>query len=493
MKVAIIGAGLGGLSAACRLAKAGYEVEVFEQLENAGGKANFIHKKGFRFDTGPSLITMPFVFEEFFNEMGEKTEDFIRFLPLSPITRNFYEDQTIVDTDSDVNIFSTELKTKLGEEKYPAFFQYTKKIYDLTADLFLFRSFGEWKLRDLPAFLHVRALSPLKSMNQKNRRFFKSSKALRLFGRYATYNGSSPYLTPATLNIIPYVEFGFGGYMAEGGIYSIPSALFKLARKLGVTFHFNSKVRSILHDGKKVTGIQTEKAGHEFDIVLSNADVSYTYQNLLDGFENKTSKRYKKLQPSSSAIVFFWGIGREFPQLLTNNIFFSEDYPKEFSQIFQEKTMPESPTIYVNITSKLNPEDAPSGKENWFVLVNAPSNSGQNWDEMVFDTRRTALKRLSRFLDADIEKLIETEEILTPQIIEDRTASRYGSLYGISSNTASSAFLRQQNREKSLSGLYFCGGSAHPGGGMPLVLLSGKLASDFIQKDFPISGDNDED
>jgi len=216
--------------------------------------------------------------------------------------------------------------------------------------------------------------------------------------------------------------------------------------------------------------------------VVSNADVLRTYEDLLEDPQARLARRYQALEPSSSGLVFFWGMKDSFPELGVNNIFFSGDYPREFHELFAERICPTDPTVYVNITSKVTPEDAPAGCENWFILINAPCNVGQDWQAEAAASRGRALSRLQRALGRSVEGVIATEEVMTPQDIEKNTGSRLGSLYGISSNTSMAAFLRHPNRSRRYRGLYFCGGSVHPGGGMPLAILSGKIASDLIQR-----------
>jgi phytoene desaturase len=218
----------------------------------------------------------------------------------------------------------------------------------------------------------------------------------------------------------------------------------------------------------------------DFDIVISNADVNSTYKNLIVDTTSTEARRYESLEPSLSAIVFYWGVRGIHQHLETHNIIFSDNYKKEFEEIFDLGKCPADPTIYIYISSKFNKEDAPDGFENWFVLVNAPYIAGQNWKEEVERTRKTVIDKINSALKIDLNTLIVKEELLTPEKIESQTGSRLGSIYGISSNSRSAAFMRQQNRSKKYKGLYFCGGSAHPGGGIPLVLLSGKLAAEEI-------------
>jgi phytoene desaturase len=491
--VAVIGAGFAGLSCAARLAHAGFRVEVFEQAAGPGGKAGSWSKEGFRFDTGPSLLTMAQVFDQLFAEAGERREEHVRFLPLSPLCRYFYPDGTVLASYADRERFGAELAARTGERAgaLANYLEYSRRIYRLTADLFLWRSLHEastyLRATAWPALLGLGRIDAFRSMDAANRSFFTDPRVVQLFNRYATYNGSDPYRVPATLNIIPHVEYDLGAYAVEGGIYALPLAMEKLARRRGVAFHYGARVQRILTRGagarSRVHGIAVEDRELPFDVVVSNADARRTYGELLADPRAPLARRYARLEPSSSGVVFLWGLRRSHPELEVNNIFFSGDYRREFRQIFTERRVPEDPTIYVNITSKVTPADAPPGGENWFVLVNAPYDAGQDWAGEAQALRGRVLARLSRALGRPVEPDIAVEDLLTPPDIERNTGSTHGSLYGISSNTPLAAFLRHPNRVRRHPGLYLCGGSVHPGGGMPLAVLSGKITSDLIRRD----------
>lgn len=485
--IAVIGAGLGGLSAAARLANSGFEVHLYEKNSSAGGKASELYEQGFRFDTGPSLLTMPFVLEELFSNCNENISDFLRFKKLGIICRYFYNDNSIIDAYSDIDRFGNEIsaKTSDDDEALKNFFNYSKTIYDLTAELFLFNSPLNYKTflntKALRTLFNIHKIDSFRTVHNAVSSFFKDKKLVQLFDRYATYNGSNPYEAPATLNIIPYVEFFPGAFLPEGGIYSITKALVKLCEKKGVHLHYNSNVARILLKDKTAIGVLVNGESIFFDKIISNADVNITFQNLLNGINTLESKRYRKLKPSLSGVVFYWAMNRKYEMLETHNIIFSEDYKKEFCELTKLKCIPSEPTIYIYISSKINPKDAPAGKENWFVMINTPYDNGQNWEEEIAEARKRVINKINDRLGIKIEEDILYEKILTPITLEQKTAAYRGSIYGISSDSRASAFLRQQNKSKSIKNLYFCGGSAHPGGGIPLVVLSGKIVSDIIK------------
>ena len=485
MRVAVIGAGLGGMAAAIRLASAGVGVDVFEQSAVPGGKAASLSLCGYRFDTGPSLVSMPFVFERLFRDAGARLADYLELLPLEPLTTNFFPDGTVLRDYSDRGKMAEALSAaSMGNRRMlDRYLDHGKRLYDATAHLFLFRSLAEairgggLGAKDLVALARLDAF---RSLHRAHTRFFRDPRLIQLLDRYATYNGSDPYHAPATLAIIPAVEYGFGGFTASGGIIAIPRAYEALARKLGVRFHLGTRVDRILVTANRARGVRCGGQDIEADAVVTNADVLATYRRLLPHVADRLARRYERLQPSTSGLVFLWGITSSFPELSVSNVFFPRDYRAEFEDLFTRRRCPTDPTVFVTITSKTVPGDAPPGRENWFVLVNAPADDGQDWLAEVSRVRSAALWRLRSALGRDVESLIEAEAVRTPQDIERETSSARGSLYGVSSNSRLSAFLRHPNRHPRIGGLYFCGGSAHPGGGMPLATLSGMIAADLL-------------
>ncbi|MCX7876116.1 MAG: phytoene desaturase family protein [Melioribacteraceae bacterium] len=489
-KIAIIGSGFGGLSSALYLSKYFKEIHVYEKNNFAGGKANFINENGFRFDKGPSLLTMPFVIEDVFKNVNENFEDYLRIKKLDVYCKYFWRDGVTINAYSDLNKFESELRkiSSADSSNVKKFLKYAQTIYDLTAEIFLFKSFSEIKtflnLKSLKTLFNIWKIDPFRTMHQSISSYFTNKKIIQLFDRYATYNGSNPYKAPATLNIIPHVEYNIGGYIPEKGIYSIVESMFELAKKKNVTFHFNTEVEEILIEKNKIVGIKEKNNPNiiNYDIVISNADINYTYQKLIKSKNLKSAEKIKKLEPSSSALVFYWGVKGTYDNLEIHNILFSDNYEKEFQEIFDEKIIPNDPTIYIYISSKYKKDDAPNGFENWFVMINAPNNSNFDFKKEIDRIKHKIISKINEVLKIDLEEKIFFEKILTPEDIEYETSSYLGSLYGISSNNRKAAFLRQQNKSKEVDGLYFCGGSVHPGGGIPLTILSGKITAELIFK-----------
>lgn len=484
-KAVIVGAGIAGIAAGIRLAVKGYTVEVFEANATPGGKLAEVTNDKFRFDAGPSLLTMPEYIDELFALAGKDASKYFQYQKLDVICKYFYEDGTKLTAYTDKEKFEKEITTHTGESAAALQKQAANsaQIYQLTNLVFLQRAFKGLKelfTKDgFKAFLNVKKLDTGRTMHQANQSIFKDERMVQFYDRYATYNGSNPYAAPATLNIIPHLEQEFGAYFPTEGMYSIIASLVDLATMLGVKFNYNSPVDELMLNGKKATGIKVKGEIIYADVVVSNMDIWFTYNKLLKAYPKLHPKKILTQERSSSALVFYWGINKKFARLDLHNIFFSADYKAEFDQIWKDKTIYHDPTVYVNITSKLKPKDAPQGCENWFVMINVPANTGQDWDALITEARKNILVKLSGLLNENISKLIINETVLDPRGIESKTSSYQGSIYGTSSNNKYAAFNRHAN-QSAIKNLYFVGGSVHPGGGIPLCLLSAKIVAEAV-------------
>ncbi len=486
-KAIIIGSGIGGLAVSIRLAVQGYKVEVFEKNHYPGGKLAAFEKDGYHFDAGPSLFTQPQNIEELFELADESISDYFCYQPVDIACKYFYENGKIITAYTDSLLFEKELQQQLNEqpEALTNYLKLSKKLYDNIGSIFLNYSLHKRKTwlnkRIFKALRTVRYSYLFQSLYQYNKSKFTSPEAVQLFNRYATYNGSNPYRAPGMLSLIPHLEQNQGTFYPNGGMINITNALYKLALAKGVQFFFDAPVEKIIHHEGTIKAVVVNKETIPADLVVSNADVYFTYKNLLNNY-NKAQKILKQ-ERSSSAVIFYWGIKKEFSQLGLHNIFFSSDYKTEFDSIFNKKQLSSDPTIYINITSKMEKSLAPEGRENWFVMINAPANTGQDWNAMKQQLRSVVINKLNNILGEDMAALIETEHTLDPVMIEEQTASYMGSLYGTSSNSKLAAFLRHPNFSSTINGLYFCGGSVHPGGGIPLCLKSAKIVSELIAAD----------
>ena len=482
-KTIIIGAGLGGLSAAIRLAKFGFDVTILEKNETVGGKVNSVEADGYKFDTGASLLTMRHVFEDLFAFAERDIKDYLDIVPLDPICRYFWSDGITFDASQNLEITEREI-AKLEPQDIESFRKYladSKQKYEISERTFLAKS-----LNDLPQLLTLKNLpdllkiSTLKTLDKHNASYFKSKKLQQLFNRFATYNGSSPYQTPATFALIPYVEFGLGAWYVCGGMYQIPRLLEKMARELGVKFILEAEVENIVVENKKAVGVKANGEVFYADFIVSNADAIETYRRLLP----VTNKRIEAREPSCSGFVLLLGTHKKFDVLAHHNIFFSDDYRAEFDAIFKKKIPAPHPTVYISATSRTDDSQSPDGHENLFVLVNAPYTSEKvDWQKQAKPYRDLIIEKLEKAGLSGLNDAINFEQIITPEDFEKKYRANKGSIYGISSNGIFSAFLRVPNKSKDIENLYFVGGATHPGGGIPLVLLSGKMTAEMI-KDF---------
>jgi phytoene desaturase len=484
-KAIVIGSGIGGIAASIRLARKGYSVRVFEASNYPGGKLSEFKIGDYRFDRGPSLFTLPKYVEELFVLCEERMSDYFSYSELPILCKYFYPDGFTFEAkgNREKNIEAIVNAFQEDEKKVRAFFSEAEFIYDTTGPLFLERPLKLsllYKTKDFwKGISRIPRLPLMGNYTVQLKKYFTNPKTIQYFQRYATYNGSSPFKTPALMQLLPHVEQGIGAFIPDKGMYDITFQLFELAKRQGVEFHFNSQVNEIIVEGKKAKGVrfktdQIEKS----DVVVSNMDVFPTYKKLLPN--EKEPKVILNQEKSSSALIFYWGMNKKFKQLDLHNILFSEDYENEFRCLFETKILTGDPTVYIHITSKHIATDAPIIGENWFVMVNAPNNKGQNWDEIVRKAKENIIQKLESMLGEKISDKICCEQVWTPKDIELDTSSHLGALYGNASNSASAAFFRHANNSSRIKDLYFVGGSVHPGGGVPLAILSARTMSDLI-------------
>ncbi len=492
-RVIIVGAGLGGLAAALHLRARGFQVTVLEKNPTVGGKLNRIVADGFSFDTGASLVTLPDILRATFAVAGARLEEHLTLQPLDPICRYRWPDGAQLDLSSDVSKTVAQLRC-LAPQDEAAFFRflsYGAELYTATAPVFLFNDFRDWRnlwrqldrrlLRQLPR------LVTLQTVADRTAKFFTSPYLRQLFNRYATYNGSSPYRAQATFCLIPYVEFAFGAWYVVGGLYRIAESLLHVAQAQGIGIHTNTPVAEIVVADGQARGVRLAD-GHVLpaDVVVSNADPLYTYAKLLPGVRRRaySDERLARIEPSCSGFILLLGTARKFDALAHHNIFFSSDYPAEFADIFDRLLPPADPTIYVCATSRTDPTQAPPGSENLFVMVNAPAVcDAYDWDDVAPNYRNHVMARLEAAGLTGLAESIVFEDRLTPKRFATWFNAHRGAIYGLSSNNLHNAFWRPPIRAREVRNLYFVGGGTHPGGGIPLVLLSGKIAAAAIAAD----------
>jgi phytoene desaturase len=448
-----------------------------------------ITQDGFRWDTGPSVITMRPVIEGLFQAAGRRMEDYLTLQPIDPLTRYFYPDGTQIDIARDLTHTLEQIAALNAHdvEGYQQYLAYAAQIHRVTGPVFIYdkpptpSSFLRVPIRDW-----LKA-DPFRTMQQAIRSYVQSPYLRQLLGRFATYVGGSPYQAPATLNVIADVELSGGVWYPQGGVYRIAEALEQVAQECGVDILTSTEVTRLHIERGQAVGIWLANGVHiPANVVISNADVTSTLSRLA-GQEPRLQSRIQRLKrydPSCSGYILMLGIEGTHPELAHHNIFFSGNYPAEFKSIFKTLMPPVDPTLYVAITSKTDPAHAPEGCENWFILVNAPPLSERyDWRVQADVYRALIMQRLAE-RGYDIESRIRSEVMMSPVDLEQQSWAWRGALYGPSANNRFTVFRRPHNRSPEIRGLYFAGGTTHPGGGVPMVMLSGKVAAEMVLADF---------
>ena len=529
MKILVVGAGLGGLAAAIRLAHAGHDVEVWEKNGEPGGKLKELAQDGFSWGTGPSLLTMPHVLRDLFSAVGERLEDHLELVHLNSACRYFWTDGTVIDEDA----------TFWQQPDVAKFLDYARGIYELSGEAYLSRPPSEfWRAftpRNWPKLRHLGKVATTRTLAVEVERRLSDPHLRQIFLRFATYNGSSPYLTPATFNIIPYVEAEFGAWYVRGGMVKISEALAALAQRQGVTFRYHTTAtawngtEATAHDGTRLhadflicngdvlTSVGSPAFGSRRPPGDGQPDASHItgdpakkmpssracrgislVSNISPGARPPSASpflssllsdhaRAKLHRPplSTSGFILFLGVRGRDPRLAHHNIFFSDDYPNEFDQIHRQKISPTEPTIYISVSSRTDPAHAPDGHDNFFILVNAPARDPlQPWTPAETTAYRDViLQRLARFGIDNLPERIVTERAFTASDFAARDLAYHGSLYGWASHSIGASLFRPPLRAPGTRNVFFTGGTTHPGGGIPLVLLSGKMVADLIQQE----------
>lgn len=481
-RAVIIGGGLGGLATALRLAAKEWEVTLCEQGPTFGGKMNRWESEGFRFDTGPSLITMKWVFADLFNAVGSSMDDYLELVQMHPLAEYIYDDETRFSYSSSLPqwLKTIEQLDTHDVDGFLRFMHLGARLFDLSQETFLRRP--PQSPPDLRSFKALRYL-PLRhgwgNYHKAVESHFHSKYLKQLYDRYPTYVGSSPYQSPATLAVIPFIEYAFGGWHIKGGLYRLVEALVTLARELNVCLNTDTKIVRILHESKKVTGVAFASGQKiEADVVVMNGDASMTRSLLGD-----KSDSLDFASRSLSGLVFLLGVKRNLPQIAQHSIFFSADYRREFSQLFEERAFPDDPTVYVSAPSRVDRSLVSGAGETLFIMANAPANDDARWNDADIERARDRVfSRLHKGGFPELESDTIVDDVWTPRRIAERYLMPGGAIYGLNSHGWRHAFLRPPNKDPRIGGLFQVGGSAHPGGGTPTVLLSAKITVDLIEK-----------
>ncbi|WP_226670545.1 phytoene desaturase family protein [Metabacillus litoralis] len=486
-KVAIIGAGLGGLAAAISLASKGYQVDVFEKNSHCGGKLMPYELGTHKFDFGPNTITMPHIFKQVFELAGENADDYIQFIKLPVHTRNIFSDGSRFDFTNDHNYMKKQLEQldPFGKDQFDSFIKEITRLYSLSEQHFFYKTFqnlGDYLSPKLGmALMQVR---PNESLHHFFSRFFKKQEVIEALSRYATYIGSSPYVSPATFAMIAYLELVQGVYYIQGGNVRLAQAYEQLAKKLNVTIHLNTKVTNIYVKNQKVKHIEFDHRENFIpDEVIMNADLLKAYPELVKEEDRPhfSTKKRDRYQSSISAFVIMAGLSVRNKQLLHHNVYFSNNYQQEFQDLFTHQTYSDNPTIYISNSSYTDKTQSPNG-DNLFILVNAPplqENGELGIDPVEYKNK---IYQLLENRGLSIRHHLMHEKIVTPKDISEKFGAYKGALYGLSSNNKLDAFLRPSNFAKDIRNLSFVGGSTHPGGGSPMVVISGLNVANVLSK-----------
>ncbi len=488
-RVVVIGAGLGGLSAAISLASAGFGVKLLEKNDRVGGKLNVLRKEGFTFDLGPSILTMPHVFRRLFEQAGKTLEDYVRLQPVEPHWRNFFADGTVFDLSPEPLTMRRELQ-KLDDRssvEFERFMAYSKKLGQAVE-----RGYFAKGLDGLPELVkHYGVLHSLldfdimRTLDQGVRRFVSNPKLVDVLNYFVKYVGSSPYDAPALLNLLPYIQFQYGLWYVRGGMYGLAHGMQKLAEELGVEIRVDCEVEGIDLDRGRATAVRLQGGDSlAADVVVSNMEVIPAARRLLRRSVAER-KELRRFAPSCSGLVMHLGVKRIYPQLAHHNFFYSERPKQHFAAVFRQHELPADPTLYLVAPVKSDPGQAPAGCEVIKVLPHIPhldpERPLQRRDYLAF--RERVLDKLENMGLTDIRRQIVCEETWTPLDIESRYYSNQGSIYGVVADRGKNLGFKAPQRDRHVGNLYYVGGSVNPGGGMPMVTLSGMLVRDKIMDD----------
>jgi len=496
LSVGVVGGGLGGLAAACVLAARGHRVELFEKNPWLGGKAAELDESGFRFDMGPTILTLPSVLARIFSEAGRNMSDYLGLVPLDPQWRCMFDDGTALDLLADTQKMCESLKQYSASPEtsagYAKFFAMSERLHEVSERFFFWKSIGgitdtfqTGGMFDLAVLKDVLALRMGKSVAEVVRKHVPDPRVAQMIDHFTQYVGSAPDASPAVLCGIAHMQTSEGIWYPMGGTRAVPLALTKLAQELGVVFHCDCDITSIETSGISITGLRTARGDvHSFDAIVSNCDSLRTHRELLRGTPAAT-RLDKGREPACSGVVLYLGLKERYEHLLHHNFIFSKDPHEEFEWIYRRGEPAPDPTCYVCAPSISEPGVAPAGGEALYVLVHTPYlRPHHDWDTMLPEYREVILDKLERTGQLHgIRSRIVVERNLTPQSIDERYRVWRGAIYGLASHGKYLGAFKPPNRDRHLTGLYLAGGAAHPGPGMPMVMMSGWIAADAVDAD----------
>jgi phytoene desaturase len=493
MRVAIIGSGLAGLSAACTLAARGYQVEVFEKNPWLGGKAAQLQQDGFRFDMGPTILIMPSILQRVFSEAGRDMNQYLNMVRLDPQWRCFFEDGSVVDLQHDKQAMADSLNlAEPGKgERYLEFMKLSEQLHGISDRFFFWRSIGGiGDTFNFSGSFNAAVLKDVMRMRMGStvagtiRSFINDPNIAQMLDHMVQYVGSSPDASPAILCSIGNMQAQEGIWYPMGGTRAVPDALVKLGWELGVRYHTSTEIDQILIQAGKVTGIVARGEPLPFDAVVSNEDAIRTHRELIGGDIAETFDSKRHYEPACSGVVLYLGLNKRYDHLAHHDFVFSRDPHEEFHHIYELGEPAPDPTCYLASTTRTEPATAPAGGDALYVLVHTPYlRRKHDWSKMFPAYRQVILDKLKRTAGlTDIEDRIVYEHHLTPQDIHDRYKVLNGAIYGISSHGRFTGAFKPANASREVDGLFLAGGAAHPGPGMPMVLMSGWIAADSLDQ-----------
>lgn len=484
-KAVVVGAGLGGLSAALSLSVDGYEVDVFEKNDRVGGKLNVLQKQGFSFDLGPSILTLPHYFERLFERHGRKMADYVAIRTVTPHWRNFFEDGTQIDLfpDPEETVSRNPGLSNDDAAGLAAFLAYSKRLYERAELGYFDRGLDTfWQMvRFYGLIATLRDFDLFSSMDRGVGRYIRNGHLRDILNYFIKYVGSSPYDAPAVLNLLPHAQFAYGLWYVDGGMYGLARALERLAKEAGVRVHLGAEVVRLENAGGRVVSAELADGRRVVgDIFVCNMEVIPAYARLL-GESQRFLRKYRKFEPACSGLVLHLGTDREFPQLAHHNFFFSKNPKKHFADVFHRKVLPEDPTLYVVAPARTDRSQAPDGCENIKVLPHIPHLGDAPFTPDDYARLRDrVLDKLERMGLDGLRQHIVVEDMWTPEDIQKRYYSNRGAIYGVVSDRRKNMGLKAPKKSSRYQNLYFVGGSVNPGGGMPMAVLSGQQVRDRI-------------
>ncbi|MCJ2082546.1 phytoene desaturase family protein [Methylobacterium sp. J-090] len=493
--VAVVGAGLGGLAAACVSAARGHKVTLYDKNDWLGGKAAVLHQDGFRFDMGPTILTVPKVLERIFQEAGRDIRDYLDLRRLDPQWRCFFDDDTRIDLMADVPTMAASMDrfapgTGAGEG-YTKFIEISEHLHGVSNRFFFWKAVEDlFDTIDIRANMNPGTLRDVLSLRMGSsvagtiRSKVKDARLAQMLDHFVQYVGSSPYGAPAVLCAIAHMQTAEGVWYPMGGTRAVAEALAKLAGELGATLRPGDEVTGIAIDSGAVTGVRTAAGTTPFDAVISNMDSVRTYRELVGGAVGKAYEK-KSFEPACSGVVLYLGLNKRYDHLSHHDFVFSRNPEEEFDHIYRKGEPAPDPTAYLAAPSSTDPSVAPEGGEALYVLVHTPYlRPHHDWKTMFPAYRQVILDKLKRTAGMpDLEERIVVERHLTPQDIHERYKVLNGAIYGLASHGKFMGAFKPGNRSRKVRGLYLAGGAAHPGPGMPMVMMSGWIAADAHDTD----------